>query len=158
MTGGLLVRMACSRAIRSASLILGLALVAGCASTPANNQTTEFRHFVRDFFADPQFQIAHVRFPLEQLAYDYSDEDDDFVLTRQYISRDDWEHLPGPDFYRCQTDCYDLVIYDSFDKRHRPSDERVLAFEGVSNGINSSLYFQRVSGEWLLVKYEQFDN
>lgn len=60
-------------------------------------------------------------------------------------------------YYQCQTDCYDLIIYDNFEKTQRESSERVLSFEGVNNGINSSLYFKRFNGQWYLVKYEEFD-
>lgn len=50
------------------------------------------------------------------------------------------------------------MIYDNFGKRQRASGERVLTFEGISNGINSSMYFRLIDGKWHLVKIEDFDN
>ena len=50
------------------------------------------------------------------------------------------------------------MIYDNFRKSQSESGERILAFEGISNGINSSMYFRFTDGKWYLVKIEDFDN
>jgi len=50
------------------------------------------------------------------------------------------------------------MVYDDFSKTQKASGERVLAFEGVGNGINSSLYFRLIHGRWILIKAEFFDN
>lgn len=120
-------------------------------------QTLEFRHFIRYFFKDELYQKAHVKFPLEVVTLTYSEELNDIVPASKFISEQDWKAYKGPDYYQCQTDCYDLIIYDNFEKTQRESSERVLSFEGVNNGINSSLYFKNFNGQWYLVKYEEFD-
>ena len=133
-------------------------LLAGCASKPPMPQTMEFRHFLRDFFKSEEYQLKHVKFPMELVYYVYVEDEFDLVLETKQIEKKDWVHYEGPDYYECLTNCYDLVIYDTFDKKQKESGERVLSFEGVSNGINSSLYFKRIDGQWYLVKHEQFDN
>lgn len=139
--------------------LLPILLLAACATGPDNNrQTVDFRHFVRDFFQSPDFQLSRIRFPLEVISYQYENGDGDPALVIDHISEDEWTFLPGPDFYQCDSDCYDIVIYDNFAKQHTDSGERVLSFEGVNNGINSSLYFTLQDGGWQLVRHEQFDN
>ena len=129
----------------------------GWADQQITDQTVEFRHFIRQFFASEAYQREHVVFPLEMQAYAYDEESMDLELIAKRIRREDWRFYEGPDHYRCQTNCFDIMIYDSFQKTHRESNERVLSFEGVENGINTSLYFERRDGSWYLVKIEQFD-
>ena len=116
--------------------------------------TEDFRQFLRLFFADPEFQRSRVRFPLPITRVDF---DGELYTgsTESSIALVDWAHLPGPDWFRCETGCYDIVIYDSFsqDFRHA-SPERVVSFEGVGNGINTSLYFTFEGGKWILVKWD----
>lgn len=134
-----------------------VSLLFGCTSpNPSNQQTIDFRHFLRLFFSDEAFQISHVQFPVTLISLS-GEEDDEPAITTSYIAEDQWRFLPGPDYYQCSVDCYDLVIYDNFDKVHRTTGERVLAFEGVNNGIHSALYFKWMNGRWTLVKFEQLD-
>lgn len=143
---------------KSACLLLTL-LLASCASPPADNrQTADFRGFVRDFFADPEFQKQHIRFPLVTVSLCYNDDTADLEPVVDQLSASHWVFMPGPDVYRCENDCFDIVIYDSFARRHRDSGERVLSFEGAGNGINSALYFAWQDQRWQLVRFEQLDD
>ncbi|GAA5526193.1 hypothetical protein Maes01_02788 [Microbulbifer aestuariivivens] len=144
--------------MRFITLFIAVLMISGCASKPSITQTVEFRHFVRDFFNIEEYQKKHVQFPLEVVYYSYNEDEFDAVLLSKHITEKDWKHYEGPDYYRCESNCFDLVIYDDFQRTHKESNERVLSFEGVSNGINSSLYFKRINGQWYLVKHEQFDN
>ena len=117
-------------------------------------QTNSFRTFVRAFFLYPDYQLSHVKFPL--LNIEREEHDPESPSITRYINKTEWKHLPGPAYYKCETDCYDIVIYDSFEKKHKESNERVLAFEGVENGIYISLYFKYIEGVWYLVKYEDY--
>jgi hypothetical protein len=143
--------------MRFIALLIFVFTVSSCTSKPNISQTVEFRHFVRDFFKNESYQKKHVQFPLEIFYYS-QDGEFDAVLTSKFIEESEWKHYKGPDFYRCETNCFDLVIYDSFNKTHEESNERVLSFEGVNNGINSSLFFKKIDDQWYLVKQEQFDN
>ena len=128
-------------------------LLSACAATSGRDQTTDFRHFIRDFFRDEEFQLAHVDFPVTVLAWG-----GDSDVQASSISRTEWVPYKAPAFCDCEQNCYDIMIYDSFPKTQRATDERVLAFEGISNGINSSLYFRLIGGRWMLVKVEEFDH
>ena len=119
-------------------------------------QTIDFRHFLYEFFNDSEFQIKHVKDPY--LYIYYSSDEMDAGLLKENRNLSTWEHLIGPEHYRCKQNCFDLVIYDNFDNRHKESGERTLAFEGVENGINEVLYFELIDSEWYLVKYESLSN
>jgi hypothetical protein len=119
-------------------------------------QTIEFRSFLYDFFQEPDFQINHISNPYTYASFSSDEEDADLVTVIKNL--DNWKHLKGPEHYRCKKNCFDLMIYDNFDKKHIESGKRVLAFEGVENGINSTLYFELINNEWFMVKYESFNN
>ena len=137
---------------------LGVLIISGCASKANIPQTVEFRHFIRDFFKHEAFQKSHIQFPLAVVYFSYNENESDSVLSTKFINKDEWRHYGGPRYYQCERNCFDLVIYDDFKKSHSESNERVLSFEGINNGINSSLYFRKINGRWYLVKHEQFDN
>jgi hypothetical protein len=139
--------------------IAGTVMLCGCGVFHQQkiSQTSEFRLFIRDFFNNESYQKAHIQFPLQVIYYTYN-ADQMPVQTSKWIRKQEWQYYPGPAYYQCAMNCFDIVIYDSFRKYHHPSNERVLSFEGVDNGINSSLYFKRINGQWYLVKDEQLDD
>ncbi len=114
-----------------------------------------FRAFLRQFFTDPQFQLQRVRFPLEwrELVDNKDPRGEPFLGRDSRKTRGEWKHLAGPEYFRCKTSCYDLVTYDNFQRRSKASTERVVAFEGVDNGINIALYFRLIDGKWMLVRF-----
>lgn len=140
--------------MRNSAACIMLVLLSACANTSGVGQTSDFRHFIREFFSDEEFQVEHVQFPLSVLTY-YGDSDAEETSS---VSRAEWVPYKGPAFYHCQQNCYDIMVYDDFSKTQKSSGERVLAFEGVGNGINSSLYFRLIDGRWILIKAENFDN
>ena len=118
-------------------------------------ETTEFRSFIRDFFKSGAYQVAHVKFPVEFVHYKTDEPDSALVTT--YVEKKDWEYFKGPDNYRCQSDCYDIIIYDNYQRKFKNNKKRVLSFEGVDNGIDTALYFEFINEQWYLIKYEQLD-
>lgn len=125
------------------------------SSSSSTERVLDFRLFIWRFFQEPEFQISHVQFPLQKLSKEINQ---NYEIVRETIKRQDWRHLPGPEHFRCKTSCYDTVIYDNFDRQFRGKTERVLAFEGVDNGINNALYFKLENGEWMLVKWEDLSD
>ena len=119
-------------------------------------QTIDFRHFLYKFFNDAEYQVRHVSFPYTYVHYSSDEEDAELVTEKRQMN--EWQHLKGPDHYRCKRNCFDLVIYDSFRSKHKESGERVLSFEGVENGINEVLYFKLIESEWYLVKHDSLSN
>ena len=119
------------------------------------SQTTEFMRFARSFFKDAEYQKNHIQFPLE--FRHYVEGKNGYEVEEIQIKIAGWKHLEGPNYYKCEINCYDIVIYDNFEKKYKHSNKRVLSFEGSGNGISSSLYFENIDGEWYLVRYEKFD-
>jgi hypothetical protein len=119
--------------------------------------TEEFRPFLYRFFNEPSFQLDRVQFPLLKKSIVFDGEKYDGI-KEEMISRAQWKHVPGPDQYRCKTNCFDVVFYDNFERKFRESKERVVAFEGVGNGINAALYFRLENEKWKLIKYEDLSN
>ena len=141
--------------MKNLSLWIILASLVGCSTIGDQQQTVEFRIFIRGFFNDPTYQISHLRFPVEYVHYQ-TDEPDSVLITT-YLKKKDWEYFKGPDIYRCKSNCYDIIIYDNYQRRLKGNNKRVLSFEGVDNGIDTALYFEFIDGEWFLVKYEVLD-
>ena len=127
------------------------------SSVAQADQTSEFRHFLREFFTSEKYQIESIKFPV---AYSYYEVENDIneKLVTKHIKKSEWEHLYGHKSFHCEVNCMDLVIYDNFKKEHKESNKRVLSFEGYKNGINMAYYFEKIDGSWYLVKYERFSN
>lgn len=133
-----------------------LALLLCLCSLHVSAEAAEsFQTFLRSFFTDPQFQRQRVRFPLEwqELVANKDPAGEPFVMRTTRKAADNWQHIKGPAFFDCRTSCYDLVTYDNFKRQDSNSKERVLAFEGVDNGIQRSFYFHQIDGKWILVRY-----
>jgi hypothetical protein len=118
-------------------------------ATNPHPQNYIFRHFLFEFFNDQTFQVEHIKFPLQHI---YTD--GEYEEHTEQIERSNWKHVQGPQHYRCEMSCFDIIIYDNFEKKYDNYTERVLSFEGIENGINSSMYFIYENGKWMLVKWE----
>ncbi len=117
-------------------------------------QTNNFRVFLWKFFNDPKFQLEHVQFPLKYSYYEAGFFD--IEEKAKTLTLENWNNLPGPEHFRCKVNCFDLMIYDNFDKTHQNTDKRVLSFEGVENGILINLYFEYKASEWMLIRWEDY--
>jgi len=114
---------------------------------------SEFRHFLYEFFNNPEFQLEHISFPLTKTYIDMSADPEPKEVTLT-INRKEWRHLSGDKHYTCKMSCYDIVLYDNFEREFKVNTERVLSFEGVENGINEAFYFKYEENHWMLVKWE----
>jgi hypothetical protein len=133
-----------------------VALLLGFCALGASAETGEsFQRFLRSFFTDTEFQRQRVSFPLEwqELVNNTNPAGEPFITRKTRKTSVNWQHIKGPVFFDCKTDCYDLVTYDNFKSKDSNSSERVVAFEGVGNGIQRSLFFRRINGKWMLVRY-----
>jgi hypothetical protein len=110
----------------------------------------DFRSFIREYLNNAEFQKTRTKFPLVHI----SRSGDESFVTRK-IKASQWEKLSGPEHFDCKQSCFDSVVYDTFEKHPlRKTGQRVFSLEGVENGINVSLYFQLINGQWFLVRYE----
>jgi hypothetical protein len=115
-------------------------------SSPQINKE-EFMHFLGNFSLNRELQLERTKFPLLYISLDES-----FTKEiRVYIKKGDWKFenvfiKPDQESYR--------QVYDSFEKKMRDTDERVVVQQGIGNGIYVCYYFQRINGKWYLVKKE----
>ena len=121
-----------------------------------NAQTSTFRVHLHRFFNDAEYQKSHISFPYTFIHPE--SEDEEAILISEEITSREWQFMKGPDNFCCSENCFDLIIYDSFEKKHEDSGERVLSFEGVENGIYELLYFKLINNEWYLIKHESLSN
>jgi len=108
----------------------------------------DFNDFIYKFVLDSTYQLQRIKFPLEFRKWE-SDEFDSVETT--WISAEKWNY---DQLYLSMS--ARPQFYDNFEAKLRETDERVVAWEGVENGINIKYYFKRITGRWYLIKKEDF--
>ena len=113
-----------------------------------DNSKENFDNFIYRFISDSLFQLERINFPLKSSTQTDLDEED----TR-LIEKKDWKivRLFGQEEYRPQ-------IYDNFTREFRDTDERLFCWEGIENGIYVEYKFQRLSGLWYLIEYNDYSD
>ena len=98
-----------------------------------------FDDFLYKFMEDSLYQFDRIKFPLKT--------DDVERPDKIFIEKKDWKFtkLYSDNEYKVQT-------YDNFEAKLGDTDERVIAWEGVGNGIRIRLIFQRIDGLWYLIE------
>lgn len=110
----------------------------------------DFSTFIRYFYNNAKFQSLHVQYPLAKTSYE--DSANGPIEVKTNLTKENWVTLTSKSF-SCTVNCYDVFIYDKFSGVESESDERVLSYKGLDNGIYEALYFRKISGDWFLVKY-----
>ena len=115
-------------------LILFLFLFSSLIQAQAIDEN--FDTFIYHFSSDSVFQASRIQFPIEKvsLSYDHIEE------TTSEIPKTEWNHN-----YLFMNSSLRTQIYDSFEKKLKDTDERVLSFLGVENGLEVYYYFKRLS-------------
>ena len=129
--------------------IIAITLIIYCLTSCTSKEKPEdFREFLVQFSSKRDFQLTRIQFPLESLSLT---EDLDATKTNM-IKREDWkfENI----FYG--KGCSEIYpqVFDNFEMKLKESDERVLAWRGIENGIAIFYYFKLIDGKWFLVKKE----
>ncbi|PUA28421.1 MAG: hypothetical protein B0W54_18380 [Cellvibrio sp. 79] len=110
----------------------------------------DFSTFIRYFYSNAKFQSLHVQYPLAKTSYE--DSVNGPTEVKKNLTKENWVTLTSKSF-SCTENCYDVFIYDKFSGVDSESNERVLSYKGVDNGIYEALYFRKINGDWFLVKY-----
>src|SRR4030065_1953664 len=118
-------------------------------SNSSASHTEDFRAFLYRFFNNPEFQLERVKFPIQ-----FTESPDSDTHTTKTVDRGSWKHIAGPKHYQCKSNCFDIVIYDNFERKYTNDTKRLFSLEGVDNGINALLYFEAIEGKWYLVMSE----
>ena len=111
----------------------------------AQTKSEDFNSFIFEFSTDSVFQISRIHFPLEKITITNDLIDD----TSSTIQKSDWKHS-----YLFINSSSRTQIYDNFEKKLSDTDERILSFLGIENGLQVYYFFKRLSGKWFLVKIE----
>jgi hypothetical protein len=109
----------------------------------------DFFQFLEDFSYDHEFQIRRIKFPLVIISLDESfTQSDTTYLKQQEYKPNYFLFVPGNESYH--------QVYDNFNHELQDTNERVLAWHGIGNGIRIFYYFKRIEGLWFLIKKEDF--
>lgn len=104
----------------------------------------EFIDFLTKFSNDSVFQINHIAFPLPE---SYADSEKDYETVKKTIQLKDWKHEKLVDFLN------KLMVLSTIDKE---SKYRNIFYSGVENGIWVKYTFQRINGNWKLIRLEDY--
>jgi len=116
-----------------------------CRPILAQEKPENFNEFVFKFLTDSTFQVHRIRFPLLTARLNL----ETLSLDTLVESRISWRFLGNPH----PNENSRMQIYDNFERVLRQTGERVVSFEGIENGIDSSLYFKLIKGKWYLVRF-----
>lgn len=138
--------------LKSIFIALTILLTSTLCSAAAEDslKIEDFSTFIRYFYGNAKFQSLHVQFPLEKTSY--VDSHDGPAVVKSKLTRKNWVTLTS-EYFSCTRNCYDVFIYDKFTGLDSESNERVLSYKGVDNGIHETLFFRKINGDWFLVKY-----
>ncbi|MFD0993235.1 DUF4348 domain-containing protein [Tenacibaculum geojense] len=104
----------------------------------------DFNNFFYSFMVDSIFQKNRVKFPLEYRTTNIDSMKE--ILIK--INKDEWKYNS---FY-INSASERTQIYDNYDLKFQPTNERMLHWYGVESGGNSKYYFKGFNGKWFLIK------
>jgi hypothetical protein len=111
----------------------------------------EFIDFLTKFFNDSLFQINHIHFPLSATLIDYDDEEYPFIT--KVIPLEDWGDFREDLGDFLWTSISQLMVLSTIDSNNK---YRNLYFRGVENGIGVEYTFEKINGNWKLIKLEDY--
>lgn len=113
-------------------------------ATLKNLPDTAFIDFLTKFSNDSIYQIKHINFPLPEL---FTDSEKDYKIASKTIRGEDWE------FWKLTYDINRLVILSNIQLDNR---YRNIFFRGVENGIWVKYTFEKIKGDWKLIRFEDY--
>jgi hypothetical protein len=107
-------------------------------------QGENFDHFIYKYCTDSIFQMSRTKFPLKASFFiDFELDNLDTLLPRDSYNFD-------PIFFR---DNYKVQIYDNFKGQIKNTDQRLVSYEGIENGIDINYFFERIEKKWFLIEF-----
>jgi hypothetical protein len=127
------------------------------AGLPQEYSNEDFWTFFWKFMTDSSFQTTRIKFPVDyvtwkELPNGNIDLGGEIVTIK--IAAKDWKY----DNFYINTANERTQVYDNFNLKFQPTNERVLHWFGVETCGDSRYYFKGFDGEWYLVKKEQLGN
>ena len=106
-----------------------------------------FSDFIKRFTTDSVFQINHVKFPLENVAIELDEENNDSAST-SYIKKSEWKFYNFKD-----TICDGIKLEHQFDTINFTCTEL-----GIDTGVRIDYYFEKKGTQWFLTKIVDSSN
>ncbi len=119
-----------------------------------NYDNEDFNIFFMRFMTDSVFQKSRIKYPLKYITWStnsYGDVDLGGEIDTIQITEANWQYDP---FY-FNNASERTQIYDNFELKFRPSNERLLHWYGIETGGDAKYYFNGFEGKWFLIKKEQ---
>lgn len=113
-------------------------------TTFANLPDLDFINFLTKFSKDSIFQINSISFPITVL---FADSDNDYETATKTIKLEDWKHWKLTNYIN------QLLLLTDIQKDNK---YRNIFFQGVENGIWLKYTFERINGNWKLIKLEDY--
>jgi hypothetical protein len=110
-----------------------------------NKEDETFLTFYSRFSSDSLFQAKRVCQPLKFVT---TNPDDDFSMIEATIDVNQWFA------FKPQLPVIQLSNINYGQQNADNSEQKIVAFKGVSNGFSNVLYFRKKSGKWKLYKFE----
>ena len=113
-------------------------------TTLKNLPDFEFIDFLTKFSNDSLFQIKNISFPLSE---SFADSDNDYETATKKIKLDDWK------FWKLTDDINRVLILSNIQTDNK---YRNIFFRGVENGIWVKYTFEKINGNWKLIRLEDY--
>ena len=110
------------------------------------NPDEKFKTFIFDFMNDSIFQSSRIEFPI-----DVSVTNEDFETISYKINKSDWQH----DLMFANSE-FRIQFYDNWDARLSKTNQRLIVYHGIDNGIRIEYYFKLIGEKWYLIKYADY--
>lgn len=107
----------------------------------------DFMRFFWKFMTDSSFQFKRIKFPVEYVTWEYLGGEIDTLK----LNISDWEY----DSFYINFASERTQIYDNFELKFQPTNERVLHWFGVETGGDAKYFFKAFDRKWFLIKKEQ---
>lgn len=111
-----------------------------------------FDQFVRKFSNDSIFQLSRIKFPLDYVTWKtLSDGQPDWYgeIDTMKITANEWRHRDLTIFHSA---FLAKEVYDNFDMKLRPTNERVVHIFVYETGVTTKYFLKAIEGKWFLVK------
>ncbi|MFB6340293.1 hypothetical protein ACE1ET_01150 [Saccharicrinis sp. FJH62] len=117
-------------------------------------ENEDFDSFFWKFMTDSVFQINRIKFPLKYITWGktpYGDIDVGGDIDTIQIIKAKWQYDP---FY-IKISNERTQVYDNFELKFRPTNERLLHWYGIESGGDAKYFFKGFGGKWYLIEKEQ---
>lgn len=125
-------------------VLIGLGFFQGAWAADAPAKAESFDDFLLDFMENAEYQKSRIQFPLLSLTLQM--ETDKVDSTK--IEKAQWKYNE----FKILRTGIQVRQYDSFDRKLRNTDERVISLIGNDNGMLYSYFFKRIDGRWFLIR------